>query len=89
MKVGLQLYAMRTEEERDFPGLLKQPDTIRVKDVAERPVALGKGNVDVAANIRAAKQAGIEWFIVEQDGSPETKATFEDLENNLAFVRGC
>ena len=42
--------------------------TLHIKDgVGRTPMALGEGENDLAAVIRAAKDAGIEWLILEND----------------------
>jgi sugar phosphate isomerase/epimerase len=42
--------------------------TLHIKDgVGDLPKALGEGENDLAAVIRAAKDAGIEWLILEND----------------------
>ena len=42
--------------------------TLHIKDgVGDLPKALGEGNNDLAAVVRAAKDAGIEWLVLEND----------------------
>ena len=42
--------------------------TLHIKDGVDRtPMALGEGNNDLAAVVRAAKDAGIEWLVLEND----------------------
>ena len=42
--------------------------TLHIKDgVGHTPMALGEGENDLAAVVRAAKDAGIEWLVLEND----------------------
>nr|MCR5150467.1 sugar phosphate isomerase/epimerase [Clostridiales bacterium] len=57
-----------------------------VKDgVGGKPRALGEGDCDVKAVIKAAKDNNVEWIIVENDDPVPTG--FEDITRSLAYLK--
>lgn len=59
---------------------------IHLKDgIAGRPVALGEGENDIKAIVRAAKSAGIEWLIVEND-DPVPNG-FDDITRSINYLK--
>lgn len=59
---------------------------IHLKDgIDGKPMALGEGNNDIPAVIRAAKDIGMEWVIVENDDPVPTG--FEDIARSLAYLK--
>lgn len=59
---------------------------LHVKDgIDGKPKALGEGNCDIPAVIKAAKEMGIEWIIVENDDPVPTG--FEDVARSLAYLK--
>lgn len=60
---------------------------IHLKDgIDGKPKALGEGNNDIPAVIRAAKDIGMEWVIVENDDPVPTG--FEDITRSLKYLKG-
>lgn len=59
---------------------------IHLKDgIDGKPMALGEGNNDIPAVIRAAKDIGMEWVIVENDDPVPTG--FEDIARSLKYLK--
>lgn len=59
---------------------------IHAKDGVDRhPRALGEGDCDVAAVVRAAKDAGIEWLVVENDDP--TPNGIEDIRRSINYLK--
>lgn len=60
---------------------------IHLKDgIDGKPMALGEGDNDIPAVIKAAKEIGIEWVIVENDDPVPTG--FEDIARSLKYLKG-
>ena len=59
---------------------------LHIKDGVDRtPKALGEGNNDLAAVVRAAKDAGIEWLILENDDPVPTG--LEDVARSMVWLK--
>lgn len=59
---------------------------IHLKDgVDGKPMALGEGNNDISAVVKAAKDIGMEWLIVENDDPVPTG--FEDIARSLKYLK--
>lgn len=59
---------------------------LHVKDgIDGKPMALGEGNNDLAAVVKAAKDIGMEWLIVENDDPVPTG--FEDIARSLKYLK--
>ena len=59
---------------------------LHVKDgIDGKPKALGEGNCDIPAVVKAAKDIGMEWLIVENDDPVPTG--FEDITRSLAYLK--
>lgn len=60
---------------------------IHVKDgVNGKPKALGEGDCDIPAVVKAAEEIGLEWLIVEND-DPVPNG-FEDVARSLKYLEG-
>ena len=51
-----------------------------------KPKALGEGNNDLATVVKAAKDIGIEWLVVENDDPVPTG--FEDIARSIKYIKG-
>lgn len=73
----------------NYKFLLENKDKIihlHVKDgIDGKPMALGEGNNDLATVIKAAKDMGIEWIIVENDDPVPTG--FEDIARSIKYLK--
>ncbi|MCQ2475279.1 MAG: sugar phosphate isomerase/epimerase [Clostridia bacterium] len=73
----------------NYKFLLEKKDNIvhlHVKDgIDGHPKALGEGNCDIPAVMKAAKKMGMEWLIVEND-DPEPTG-FEDIARSLKYLK--
>lgn len=59
---------------------------LHVKDgIDGHPKALGEGNCDLAAVVKAAKEIGFEWLIVEND-NPEPNG-LEDIGRSIKYLK--
>ena len=59
---------------------------LHVKDgIDGKPKALGEGNCDIPAVVKAAKDIGMEWLIVENDDPVPTG--FEDITRSLKYLK--
>lgn len=59
---------------------------LHVKDgIDGHPMALGEGNCDIPTVIKAAKEIGMEWLIVENDDPVPTG--FEDIARSLKYLK--
>ncbi|MBQ7121294.1 MAG: sugar phosphate isomerase/epimerase [Clostridia bacterium] len=59
---------------------------LHVKDgIDGKPKALGEGNCDIPAVVKAAKEIGMEWLIVENDDPVPTG--FEDITRSLKYLK--
>lgn len=60
--------------------------TLHIKDgVGHTPMALGEGENDLDAVIRAAKDAGIEWLVLENDDP--TPDGLSDITRSMAWLK--
>ncbi len=60
---------------------------IHLKDgIDGKPTALGEGNNDLASVIKAVKDVGMEWVIVENDDPVPTG--FEDITRSINYLKG-
>ncbi len=76
---GVDNYAFITENRDNILHL-------HVKDgCGKRPLALGEGNCDIAAVIKAAKEIGLEWLIVENDDPVPTG--LEDIGRSIKYLK--
>jgi sugar phosphate isomerase/epimerase len=48
-------------------------------------MALGEGNCDIPAVIKAAKDIGLEWVVVENDDPVPTG--FEDITRSIKYLK--
>ena len=75
--------------EDNYKLLTEKKDKIvhlHVKDgIDGKPKALGEGNCDIPTVIKAAKDIGMEWVIVENDDPVPTG--FEDITRSLAYLK--
>lgn len=73
----------------NYKFLLEKKDNIvhlHVKDgIDGHPKALGEGNCDIPAVVKAAKEMGMEWLIVENDDPVPTG--FEDIARSLKYLK--
>lgn len=75
---GVDNYKYITENKDDICLL-------HVKDGLDRkPLSLGDGDCDVAAVVKAAKDAGIEWLVVEND-DPVPNG-LEDVKRSIDYL---
>lgn len=59
---------------------------LHVKDGIDRhPMALGEGDCDIAAVVKAAEDAGIEWLIVEND-NPKPNG-LDDVKRSIDYLK--
>ncbi len=59
---------------------------LHIKDgIGRDPKALGEGNCDLASVIKAAKDIGLEWIILENDDPSPTG--IEDITRSMAFLK--
>ncbi len=59
---------------------------LHIKDgIDGKPKALGEGNCDIPAVIKAAKEIGIEWLIVENDDPVPTG--LEDIGRSIKYLK--
>ncbi len=59
---------------------------LHIKDgVGRKPMALGEGENDLATVVKAAKDAGIEWLILENDDPVPTG--LEDAARSMAWLK--
>ena len=99
-KIGMQIFAEHTKLELDtywsfcagvdnYKYITENKDDIcllHVKDGVDRkPRALGEGECDVAAVVRAAKDAGIEWLVVEND-DPVPNG-LDDIKRSITYLK--
>ena len=76
---GVDNYKYITENKDDICLL-------HVKDGLDRkPLSLGDGDCDVAAVVKAAKDAGIEWLVVEND-DPVPNG-LEDVKRSIDYLK--
>lgn len=76
---GVDNYKYITENKDDICLL-------HVKDGLDRkPLSLGDGDCDVAAVVKAAKDAGIEWLVVEND-DPVPNG-LEDVKRSINYLK--
>lgn len=99
-KIGMDIFAEHTKLEVDtywshcagidnYKYITENKDDIcllHVKDGLDRkPRALGEGDCDVAAVVKAAKDAGIEWLVVEND-DPVPNG-IEDVKRSINYLK--
>lgn len=99
-KIGMEIFAEHTKLEVDtywshcagidnYKYITENKDDIcllHVKDGLDRkPRALGEGDCDVAAVVKAAKDAGIEWLVVEND-DPVPNG-IEDVKRSINYLK--
>ena len=99
-KIGMEIFAEYTHLEVDtywshcagvdnYKFITENKDRIcllHVKDGLNRkPLSLGDGDCDVAAVVRAAKDAGIEWLVVEND-DPVPNG-LEDVKRSINYLK--
>lgn len=59
---------------------------LHIKDgLAGKPLALGEGDCDIAKVVKAAKEIGIEWLIVENDDPVPTG--LEDIGRSIKYLK--
>ncbi|MBR3754857.1 MAG: sugar phosphate isomerase/epimerase [Clostridia bacterium] len=76
---GVDNYKYITENKDDICLL-------HVKDGLDRkPLSLGDGDCDIAAVVKAAKDAGIEWLVVEND-DPVPNG-LEDVKRSINYLK--
>ncbi len=75
--------------EDNYKLITEKKDNIvllHVKDgIDGKPKALGEGNCDIPAVVKAAKDIGMEWLIVENDDPVPTG--FEDIARSLKYLK--
>lgn len=77
---GVDNYKFITENKDNIVHL-------HLKDgIDGKPTALGEGNNDLPTVIKAAKDIGIEWVIVENDDPVPTG--FEDIARSIKYLKG-
>ncbi len=77
---GMDNYKLITEKKDKIVHL-------HVKDgIDGKPKALGEGNCDIPTVIKAAKDIGMEWLIVENDDPVPTG--FEDIARSIKYLKG-
>ena len=99
-KIGMQIFAEYTYLEVDtywshcagvdnYKFITENKDRIcllHVKDGLNRkPLSLGDGDCDIAAVVKAAKDAGIEWLVVEND-DPVPNG-LEDVKRSINYLK--
>ncbi len=76
---GEDNYKLITEKQDNIVHL-------HVKDgIDGKPKALGEGNCDIPAVVKAAKDIGMEWLIVENDDPVPTG--FEDIARSIKYLK--
>lgn len=48
---------------------------------------VGDGTIDFAAAIKAAKESGAKYFLVEQDNAPDFEDSFGQVERSIKYIR--
>lgn len=75
--------------EDNYKLITEKKDNIvhlHVKDgIDGKPKALGEGNCDIPAVVKAAKDIGMEWLIVENDDPVPTG--FEDIARSIKYLK--
>ena len=75
--------------EDNYKLITEKKDNIvhlHVKDgINGKPKALGEGNCDIPAVVKAAKDIGMEWLIVENDDPVPTG--FEDIARSIKYLK--
>jgi sugar phosphate isomerase/epimerase len=68
---------------KKYPGRFK---LFHVKDITadKKPCVVGEGTIDYKPLFKAAKKAGAEYFIVEQDGAPDP---FNNIAASAKFIK--
>lgn len=99
-KIGMEIFAEHTKLEVDtywshcagvdnYKYITENKDDIcllHVKDGLDRkPLSLGDGDCDIAAVVKAAKDAGIEWLVVEND-DPVPNG-LEDVKRSINYLK--
>lgn len=99
-KIGMEIFAEHVKLEVDtywshcagidnYKYITENKDDIcllHVKDGLNRkPLSLGDGDCDVAAVVKAAKDAGIEWLVVEND-DPVPNG-IEDVKRSINYLK--
>lgn len=99
-KIAMEIFAEYTNLELDtywshcagidnYSFITENKDKIcliHAKDGLDRhPKALGEGDCDVAAVVRAVKDAGIEWVVVEND-DPVPNG-LDDIRRSIAYLK--
>lgn len=99
-KIAMEIFAEYTKLEIDtywsfcagvdnYSYIMENKDDIcllHVKDGIDRhPKALGEGECDVAAVVKAAKDAGIEWLVVEND-DPVPNG-LDDVKRSINYLK--
>lgn len=73
----------------NYSYIVENKDNIclpHVKDgIGGHPKALGEGDCDVKAVVRAAKDAGIEWLVVENDNP--TPNGLDDIARSMKYLK--
>lgn len=78
-RAGIENYAYITENKENICH-------IHLKDgIDGKPKALGEGDNDLAAVIKAVKDIGMEWIIVENDDPVPTG--FEDITRSINYLK--
>lgn len=76
---GIDNYAFITQNRDNILHL-------HVKDgIGHKPMALGEGNCDIPAVVKAAKEIGMEWLIVEND-DPVPNG-LEDIGRSIKYLK--
>ena len=76
---GMDNYKLLTEKKDKIVHL-------HVKDgIDGKPKALGEGNCDIPTVVRAAKDIGMEWLIVENDDPVPTG--LEDIARSIKYLK--
>lgn len=76
---GMDNYKLITEKKDNIVHL-------HVKDgIDGKPKALGEGNCDIPTVVKAAKDIGMEWLIVENDDPVPTG--FEDITRSIKYLK--
>lgn len=99
-KIAMDIFAEHTKLEVDtywshcagmdnYKYITENKDSIcllHLKDGVDRkPRALGEGDCDVAAVVKAAKDTGIEWVVVEND-DPVPNG-IEDIKRSINYLK--
>lgn len=67
--------------------LLHMKDFVRTREDKPAFAEIGRGNLNWRTIIRAAEEAGCEWFIIEQDGEWLDGDPFKSLAESFRYVR--